>query len=411
MPRMSSDADLPPPAPDRPRVAVLAYAPTPYQLHLARRLSAEIPEAEFCFLYTDEPPDQGWSLSIPAGINAVEFRGGKPLSGTGRLSEQPRFFRRGGQIIRWMRDNRAAALVCYGYNDAGRLRIARWCRRRRVPFFLAADSNALLDNPRGVRRLLKRAVVSSFLRCASGVMVFGRPGAAYFAHYGMPEERAYFVPYEPDYDALAPRDPAQDRAVRESRGLTAGRRRLLFVGRLLALKRIDLLLAAFVAIADRRPDWDLVLVGDGPLRAELVAAVPPALTSRVIWLGFEGDPAALGSIYRACDVLVLPSEYEAWGLVVNEALANRLAVVTSHVVGAAAHLVRTGLPTEGANGRTFKSGEHRSLAAALLEVTEPGLVDAYKANSPGILAEYRALADPVAGMRKALASVGVLHGR
>ncbi len=411
MPRLTAETALPPPDPRRPRVAVLAYAPTPYQLHLARRLSAEIPGAEFYFLYTDEPPDQGWNLSVPEGVNAVEFRGGAPLSGTGRLSEQPRFFRRGGRIIRWLRDHRAAALVCYGYNDAGRLRIARWCRRRRVPIFLAADSNALLDSPRGWRRALKHAVVSSFLRCASGVMVFGKPGAAYFARYGMPEERAFFVPYEPDYDALAPRGEAHDRAVREARGLAPGRRRLLFVGRLLALKRVDLLLAAFAAIAERRLDWDLVLVGDGPLRAQLGASVPPALASRVHWLGFEGDPAALGAVYRACDVLVLPSDYDAWGLVVNEALANGLAVVTSHVVGAAAHLVRQGEPGAGANGRTFQRGDAASLAAALADVTDPARVDAFKANSPKVLAEYRALADPVAGMSRALAWVGLLHAR
>src|SRR5439155_26838233 len=99
-------------------------------------------------------------------------------------------------------------------------------------------------------------------------------------------------------------------------GLPAGRRRLVYAGRLAAVKRIDLLVDAFAALAADRPDWDLLVVGDGPLRDALVGRVPPAIRERVMWTGFVDDQATIGALYHACDVLVLPSDLEPWGVVV-----------------------------------------------------------------------------------------------
>lgn len=393
-------------------MAVLVFAPTPYQHALAERLTREIPGAEFVFLYTDESPDQKWALDTPEGVTTVHFQTGCPPVAEAGLLGQVKFYRRGGLIINWMKRAGARALVCYGYNDLGRVRLIRWCGRNRVPCFIASDANARQDAlGRGLRQWLKGLRLRFILPSTAGVMVFGRPGVEFFARYGVPPARAFFVPYEPDYPALARGGDDEVARVRERFGLAAGRRRVVFCGRLIPFKRPDLAIDAFVRLADRRPNWDMVVIGDGPLRDAVRARVPDPLKDRVRWLGFVGQTATIGAVYRACDVLVLPSDIEPWGLVVNEALANGLAVVTSHVVGAAAHLVREGQPAQGANGRVFQRGDVASLVAALEDVTDPARVDAFKANSPKALAEYRALADPVAGMSRALAWVGLLHAR
>src|SRR6185312_3755335 len=109
-------------------------------------------------------------------------------------------------------------------------------------------------------------------------------------------------------------------------------RRLLFCARLVPAKRADLALDAFAAIADARPGWDLAVLGDGPLAADLRARVPAGLRERVQWLGFAGDPAAVAAVFRRCDVLLLPSDYEPWAVVVGEACAAGLAVVCTSVV-------------------------------------------------------------------------------
>jgi glycosyltransferase involved in cell wall biosynthesis len=176
----------------------------------------------------------------------------------------------------------------------------------------------------------------------------------------------------------------------------------MFSGRLITQKRVDLVIDAFAAIAAERRDWDLLVVGDGLLRDELRRRVPESLRSRVVWTGFvEGNESALS--YHAADVLLLPSDYEPWALVVQEAMAAGLAVIASDVVGAAHELVE-----DGVNGRIFPVGNLKELIGAVRQVTAADAIQAMKKNSRGVLAKYRETVDPVAEVRRALADVGVL---
>jgi glycosyltransferase involved in cell wall biosynthesis len=195
---------------------------------------------------------------------------------------------------------------------------------------------------------------------------------------------------------------------RQRFGLAAGRRRIVYSGRLADVKRVDLLVDAFATVAGDRPDWDLLVVGDGPLREALAGRIPPALRGRVTWTGFLDDQETISALYKSCDVLVLPSEYEPWAVVINEAAAAGLAIVASDVVGAAAELVR-----DGVNGRTFPAGDGAALTAALRDVTAPDVTapdraDAMKAASAAVLADWRRRGDPVEGLRAALTYFHVL---
>src|SRR5437870_3956304 len=95
-------------------------------------------------------------------------------------------------------------------------------------------------------------------------------------------------------------------------------------------------LAAFQRL-DNRERAALLFVGDGPLRAEIEAHAVGMPNVSVT--GFRNQ-SELPREYAVADVLLLPSEFEPWGLVVNEALNFGLAVVASDQVGAATDLVR-----------------------------------------------------------------------
>lgn len=102
-------------------------------------------------------------------------------------------------------------------------------------------------------------------------------------------------------------------------------RRLLAVGRLSAEKRHDRLIATFATLHESRPDWRLVIAGDGPEAAALrrqVAAL--GLADAVELPGRTGDPWTL---MRACDLFVHTSRTEAFPMAVCEAMACGLPVV------------------------------------------------------------------------------------
>jgi starch synthase (maltosyl-transferring) len=121
----------------------------------------------------------------------------------------------------------------------------------------------------------------------------------------------------------------------------------------------DLLTAAECVIA-RRPDWHLILVGDGPERSSLLdrIAARPVLAERVHWLGRRDDVPGLLS---AADVLVSASLWEGMPNVVLEAMAARLPVVATSVEGS------EDLVTTGQTGWLVRPGDPGALADALLQ--------------------------------------------
>jgi glycosyltransferase involved in cell wall biosynthesis len=104
-----------------------------------------------------------------------------------------------------------------------------------------------------------------------------------------------------------------------------GRRIILSVGGLRREKNHHALIAAFARVAEAFPDWDLRLVGDGPLRARLASEVRRhRLGSRVAFVGAVQD---VDSEYAAADLFAMPSSYESFGLAAAEALAHGLPVI------------------------------------------------------------------------------------
>jgi glycosyltransferase involved in cell wall biosynthesis len=386
----------------KPGLAIISNEQTPYRLHFHRRIAAEIPELCLWSVFTHELASSPWQYTNSEAINSVLFGSGEPSAGQSKMFRQVGEWQKGGAIIRWMRSRNIRAVVVLGYNDAGRLRVIEWCRRNGVPCLLFGDSNIRADALTGWKAFVKRLFLGKVVRACSGLLCCGRLGREYFLKYGARSEAIFAMPYEPDYDVIRNVGSKTLETVRERFQLREGRRYLLFCGRLEHVKRVDLLIRAFLAVADDRPEWDLIIAGGGSLRAQLESLAPSNLTGRLVWAGFINDHEILSAVYTLSDVFVLPSDYEPWGVVLSEA-ATCLALVASSVVGAAAELV-----SDHVNGRIFPKGDLNGLCDALVEVTDPSRIDSMKAASPRILQAWRSEADPVCGLRRALQYVGAL---
>ena len=265
---------------ERPVVAWICNSLPPYRLYSFRRIIREIPEIEFWSLFTHGPGKSNanlpWKQECPADIRPITFHSGEPLAR--RLSFRTAIseWNKGGRMIRWLKQHHSRAVIVGGYNDLGRLRVIRWCGRHGIPCFLVADSNIYGDRSRGWKAVAKSRLLKGILRNCSAVLVCGSAGVKYFQKYGFDSARIYIAPYESDFELFQRRDAERITQVQQQFGLALGRRRLVYSGRFVPVKRVDLLIAAFVALAARRPDWDLALVGDGPLRGSLQAVFLPS---------------------------------------------------------------------------------------------------------------------------------------
>jgi len=204
------------------------------------------------------------------------------------------------------------------------------------------------------------------------------------ADFGVARDRIQVVP--PGVDAAAAREPAD-----------AVAQRLLCVGSLIPRKGQDLLVEALAGLTGFA--WRLALVGDAGRDCGFTEALRSSihqhgLDDRVVIHGVQ-DTTTLDATYRSSDVLIVPSYYEGFGMVVTEALARALPVIATDggaLVDTVPHHAGLQVPT----------GDTQALARALKRwFTEPEL-RAEKA--AGAVDARRTLLDwPVAGRRFAAA--------
>ncbi len=378
-------------------LAIISNSYTPYRIALHRRIVNEMPQVKLHSIFTHDTSNAPWKTGAPDEINPIPFGPGELADLASSPKRALHEWRKGGRIIEYLKQHNIKAVVLLGYADAARIRILRYTHRHGVPTFLFGDSNIRGDVASGLKAFIKRQVVSRVVRQCTGVMPCGTLGQEYFEKYGAKREQVFFFPYEPDYNLIQSMPQSQIDAVKAKYNLKDGRRRIVFSGRLVDVKRPDLLIDAFLAIAAERSEWDLVMIGAGVLQESLRNKIPAALSGRVIWTGFLDNQADVSAIYRACDILVLPSSYEPWALVINEAVAAGLAVISSDVVGAAAELVR-----EGENGYLFPANDLSTLIDRLRKATDLAIIDKMKKSSDGVLQSWRLRGDPVRGLWRAL---------
>lgn len=106
----------------------------------------------------------------------------------------------------------------------------------------------------------------------------------------------------------------------------AGERKvILSVGRLNADKDHAILIQAFAKLASEFPEWDLMIVGEGPIRPDLEKMI--ADTSLEKRISLPGTRTDINSVYRSAQIYAMPSKYESFGLATAEAMSHALPVV------------------------------------------------------------------------------------
>lgn len=160
------------------------------------------------------------------------------------------------------------------------------------------------------------------------------------------------------------------------------------------------LIEAYIRLSARSgldPHAYLLVVGDGEERASLEARARASGLSGIHFLGFRNQ-TELPRFYDLCDVFVLPSHHDAWGLVINEVMNAGRAVVVTDRVGCFPDLIHEGL-----TGFVYPAGNIGALAGAVERLLgDPALRTSMGENSLRLIQQYSFEQD-VAGLRQALA--------
>jgi glycosyltransferase involved in cell wall biosynthesis len=222
---------------------------------------------------------------------------------------------------------------------------------------------------RGVRRvawqcgyeynpgLVKRLALARFVPQFDFHLCYHSNARRYALQHGAREEQTLVMHNTIDEAAINAGDKQAARAALvERHAQLAGRRIVLFVGAVLAEKRLETVFDALEEL--RRSDTMFVVVGDGPH----LAALRSRYAQRSDWLAVGSVIAGVGSYFDAADVFVLPG---TGGLAINEAMAHRLPVISGYADGSADDLV-----VDGVTGNRLRDSTSTELAARLAELLD-----------------------------------------
>jgi 1,2-diacylglycerol 3-alpha-glucosyltransferase len=279
---------------------------------------------------------------------------------------------------------RPAVVVVPGWADFAALGALRWCLQNHVPAIVMSESTAWDETRVAWKEWFKRRIVG----LCSAALVGGTPHKDYMVQLGMPAERV-FLGYDAVDDSYFADKVAEVRSreseIRARHGLPE--KYFLASARFVEKKNLPRLLQAFARyrelaakvenrkqpgeVASQRLHgpgkaeiWDLVLLGDGPLKSDLCHLISDLRLDACVHLPGFKQYDELPVYYSLASAFVHASATEQWGLVVNEAMASGLPVLVSNRCGCAQDLVQ-----EGKNGFTFDPYNVEQLAQLMLKLS------------------------------------------
>jgi 1,2-diacylglycerol 3-alpha-glucosyltransferase len=252
-----------------------------------------------------------------------------------------------------------------GWNNFGSLAAANCCVNKEIPMVVMSES-ARGDEPRtSWKEFVKRQIVGLY----SAALVGGQRHVDYMVELGMPRNRIFTGYDVVDNTYFAGRvleirslDRLQADEIRKKYGLPENY--FLASARFIEKKNLPRLIRAYAEYRRRTEEntpWDLVLLGDGPLRESLNSQLSTLnLQAHVHLPGFK-QYDELPVYYALANAFVHASTTEQWGLVVNEAVASGLPVIVSERCGCVPELVQD-------NGFTFDPANEGELPERLLQM-------------------------------------------
>jgi glycosyltransferase involved in cell wall biosynthesis len=389
-------------------MAYLVSHPIQYQAPLLHRISRE-PNIDltvfFCSdLSVGEYQDGGFGIPVRWDVPLLEgyrYEFLPAIGGTRKLS----FWRPFNYGLAKRLGGRFDVLWVHGWGCWSHLWAIRTCKHLGIKVMLRGESSLHLEPADSARATMRRKVLKGLINRADALLAIGTMNREFYLSYGADPRRIYMMPYAVDnllFQARAAEAAVEQERLRETLGLEPRRPVILFASKMTEKKRAGDLLEAYLRLSPdgrREPEPYVLFVGDGEQRPILERRAAEIGWASIRFLGFKNQ-TELPAYYNLCDVFVLPSVQEPWGLVVNEVMNAGRAVVVSDEVGCARDLVH-----DGVNGRIFRARDVQGLAKALGSVLESHERTAEMGKKSRGIIDRWGFEEDMDGLRRALAGV------
>ncbi len=247
---------------------------------------------------------------------------------------------------------------------------------------LENENGELINKHWGLKKViyysLLRRLIKSYLQKVDAHLYYTGDALDIIPTYGVNRDRIFITYNSPDTDQLF---NVREALEKNPAAISKDKKVILHVGRLVAWKKVDLLIEAFREVYERHPDSELWIIGDGPESGNLRdLAKRTGLEDHIKFPGAVYDPLENGKYFLQASVYVLAG---MGGLSINEAMAFGKPVICSRADGTEKKLVRDGI-----NGYFFREDDLKDLAEKIhMLFSEPGKIVEFGKESTRIIRE------------------------
>lgn len=272
------------------------------------------------------------------------------------------FFLRSKNIKRIISDSNFQVIIIFGWSSIFFLQVVFWSLFYRKSLILRSESS-ILEKNNLIKKILKKIILFNFFKIFRKILYIGKNNLDFYLKYGVPRSKLIYSPYSVDNDFFSHKD---DRTINKLKKKYNCQNKIiyLFSGKFIQRKNPLFLLRVInqINLLRKKNNNFFIFIGDGLEKEKCIEYSKKNNINNVVFLGFVNQKQIV-NYYSLADFLILPSKFETWGLVVNEAMAASTGCIVTSSVGCARDLVR-----EGTNGFIYRSDDNKELVKIILGI-------------------------------------------
>lgn len=267
-------------------------------------------------------------------------------------------------IIKKLNEKNPDKIICFGWDHFAAYAANYWARKNKKKFLLWSGSTKY---EKSWRRMIFKPLVKHLIKKTSEFIAYGTRAKEYLISLGVAPNEIQIFYHAIDFDYFSENlkkfsDKNKDE-LKKQLGIKTSKT-ILFSGRLLKMKGIFEMVEGFGKYYKQDNDVSLLIMGTGPDENKLKEFIEKRGIKNIIFTKFI-QFKELYKYYAISDLLLFPTRQDIWGLVINEALACGLPVITTEVAGASIDLIE-----EGKNGYIIKLNSPEKITSSIKKIFE-----------------------------------------
>lgn len=303
---------------ERKKVLFLVNIPSPYRVEFFEELGKL---CELTVLYEKQSADdRQWKYIDKTNYTSVFMKGIKTGADNALCFEVVTHLKKKYDVI-----------VVGGYSTPTGMLAIEYLRLKKIPFYLNCDGG-FIKQEKKISFIIKKHFIGS----ATYWLSSGKETNKYLKHYGAKEDKIFLYPFSSvrEKDVMNKPLTEEDKNLLKKELGIIEEKVVVSVGRFVYGKGFDLLIKASSNI---NSNVGIYIIGGEPTQ-EYIRLINEYQVKNIHFVGFS-DKETLNMYYRVADCMAFPTRSDVWGLVINEAMANGLPIVSTDKCIAALEIV------------------------------------------------------------------------